>query len=121
MDKPITKESIDKKLGFDFTTYSSGISIETESDIPHENPCKDLTDEELDFILNYEIERMRKMKKRNELKKLSILDDLAEKAGGFVENNPNENIDMGKIREYVKKTNKKYSDLTEEELRMFKK
>ncbi|MGY3725126.1 hypothetical protein SAMN05421767_13610 [Granulicatella balaenopterae] len=57
-DKPITKESIDKKLGFDFTTYDDGISIDTESDIPHENPFDVLTDKEIDFIIDYGIEQI---------------------------------------------------------------
>ncbi len=52
-DKPITKESIDKKLGFDFTTYDDGIRTDTECDIEYENPFKILTDEEGEFILEY--------------------------------------------------------------------
>ncbi|MGY3725125.1 hypothetical protein SAMN05421767_13611 [Granulicatella balaenopterae] len=62
-DKPITKESIDKKLGFDFTTYSSGIRTDTECDIEYENPFKILSDEEGDFIIEY----YREKKKNREI------------------------------------------------------
>ncbi|WP_235807548.1 hypothetical protein, partial [Ligilactobacillus ceti] len=49
----VTKESIDKKLGFDFVTYTQGFGIENECDIETPNPFKILTEEEEDFIIEY--------------------------------------------------------------------
>ena len=64
MDKPITKESIDKKLGFDFTTYDDGIRTDTECDVElDDDPLDILTVEELDFIIEY----YREKKKNREI------------------------------------------------------
>ncbi|KRN88866.1 hypothetical protein [Ligilactobacillus ceti] len=49
----VTKESIDKKLGFDFVTYSSGCRLGTECDVETPDPFVGLTSEEEDFIIEY--------------------------------------------------------------------
>lgn len=46
----VTKESIDKKLGFDWTDYPSKYDIEQEWDIIPPNPFDVLDDEELEFV-----------------------------------------------------------------------
>ncbi len=63
----VTKESIDKKLGFDWTDYPSKYGIEQECDIIPMNPFDVLDDDELDFVTDYLIDlKLKQMSKIQE-------------------------------------------------------